>query len=159
MDTNKGDTYSHCNVCFIINCTTNVRTDYDVSFYVKWVRGKNNAACLSFFSMTVKLISVKHGSMLTSSFTCTWNAHRTQYRDTFQLCSSLREVIFAHIFKAGPSFIFMADIKWSSFSNISAWPSISCDLNSSAYGLQPGNKWMNSYTSRTCEYRSTINEY
>ena len=33
------------------------------------------------------------------------------------------------IFKAGPSLMAMADIRWSAFSSIKAWPSISCKKN------------------------------
>lgn len=43
----------------------------------------------------------------------------------------------AQIFRAGPSLIFIALIRWSSFSKRRACPSISCALNSSAISWQP----------------------
>lgn len=55
-----------------------------------------------------------------------WGASLEHY------CSSRRELILAQIFNAGPSLMFMAVMRWSSLSNSRAWPSISCERNSSA---------------------------
>ena len=57
----------------------------------------------------------------------------------------------AQILSAGPSLMFMVVMRWSSFSSIKAWPSISWRLNSSAYTQHPGKSWMNCSTSLTCE--------
>jgi len=51
---------------------------------------------------------------------------------------SFRELTREQILSAGPSLTFIVIMRWSSFSNINAEPSISCCRNSSAYMLQPG---------------------
>lgn len=49
-------------------------------------------------------------------------------------------LIWAQIFSAGPSLMFMLVIRWSSVSSSRAWPSISCSLKASATSLQPAMK-------------------
>lgn len=51
-----------------------------------------------------------------------------------------RELMWAQIFSAGPSLMFMLVIRWSSVSSSRAWPSISCSRNASATSLQPGTR-------------------
>lgn len=65
------------------------------------------------------------------------------------VCFARREFILLMIFRAGPNFMLIVVIKWSSFSSINAWPSISCEWNSSAKSTQPGTDLIKSLTSIT----------
>lgn len=51
---------------------------------------------------------------------------------------SLSILIWAKIFSAGPSLMFMVLMRWSSFRRSRAWPSISWERNSSAISWHPG---------------------
>lgn len=64
-----------------------------------------------------------------------------------------RELMWAQIFRAGPSLMLRLVMRWSSVSSSSAWPSISCERKASATSPQPGNALMNAVTSSTlhCE--------
>lgn len=53
---------------------------------------------------------------------------------------SLSILMWAKIFSAGPSLMFMVLMRWSSLRSIKAWPSISWERNSSAISWQPGAK-------------------
>lgn len=46
----------------------------------------------------------------------------------------------AQILRAGPSLMFMVEMRWSSRSSRRAWPSISCDRNWAANSSQPEQK-------------------
>lgn len=48
--------------------------------------------------------------------------------------------MWAQILRAGPSLMFMVDIRCSSFSSSRACPSISCDRNWEASSSQPANR-------------------
>lgn len=52
-------------------------------------------------------------------------------------------LMWAQIFRAGPSLMFMLVIRWSSVRSSRAWPSISCSRNASATSPQPENKHTN----------------
>ena len=53
---------------------------------------------------------------------------------------SLRLLMWAQILSAGPSLMFMVDMRCSSFSSSRAWPSISCDRNWEAISSQPAER-------------------
>lgn len=59
------------------------------------------------------------------------------------LHQSLRLLMWAQILRAGPSLMFMVDMRCSSFSSRRACPSISCDRNWEASSSQPAeeDKW------------------
>lgn len=56
---------------------------------------------------------------------------------------SLRLLMWAQILRAGPSLMFMVDMRCSSFSSSRAWPSISCDRNWEASSSQPAKRNIN----------------